>query len=151
MAIADVVENNNLKERFSIGGGCFADIVNLITLVVEVKASGTHGTPRIFGVASGYTPAAGKQFRMIGIDITPAGGGDGVGLQTASTDVGFNSASAPATPDFGSGIQNLAAVIANSALATFENELILPAGRYFYFTSGATLSAIIYGYEEPIV
>lgn len=148
MAITDSFYQNNIRERFSYDGSAVEDFANMKTLVGDVIGN-DHCTPKETGGSAGYTPPTGKQFIAVAILVSAAAGGDTCGLQTAGSDVGNNSASAPTGTDLGASVANLPTTATNS-INLWDYHMILPAGRYFYFFSPSRHEIMIVGFEVSI-
>lgn len=149
MAITtEAVFNNNIKERIAFNGSLITDLANMKILVCNDNGTGNYSTPRLAGQTSGYTPATGKQFRAVGFIVAPIAGGGATGLQTATSDIGNGSSSAPTGTDMTATTSTIGTPATNS-INYYDHHLILDAGRYFVFFSGGNrTSFMIVGFEE---
>ena len=152
MAIEDIPLNNNLDERLVVGQTVFneADLLGLTTLVATVFTN-THATPRKLGDTSGYIVPVSTKFVVKAVHISNAGSGVKVwGLGSAASDVGFDSSSAPTSPEQ-SGLFN-GYKASPSQMEGNDLTLSIPTGRYLYFTSndGSNATIIIYGKEVAV-
>lgn len=146
----EAVFNNNLKERVNFDGSMITDIANLKVLIGNDNGTGNYCTPREQGSTSGYTPPTGKQFRAVGMMVTHMAGAGVVGIQTATSDVGNGSSSAPTSPDMTS-TTSTHGTPANNSINFYDHHMILDAGRYFMaYLAGNRGSVMIVGFEEDV-
>lgn len=146
----DATDTSFTGGSYSLAGQNFSNLGRLKTLYWGSNSSGPVATPRETGFSSGYTPPTGKVFVGLAsyLVIRAASASDVYTLNTAGSDIGLYSVTAPSTPDdpgtaglYGGGVNT-------NEVVYRRHQIVLTAGRYFYASAGnSRTEGTIYGYE----
>ncbi len=144
-------------DTLTVGGRVFTDVTSNLIIIGSSGPNGTgnHNTMRKPGSASGYQVTSGKTLTLYAFSAIASVLGSGGGIQFAygSTDVGFNSNSAPAGVFyFGSGSANATEFSLSPVGTTVQGAIHHPIPALNYAdclsaTATNTLTCYAYGYE----
>jgi hypothetical protein len=151
-SLSDIVNSGTANDRSLIANTLIAKGAKLKTLLSATETVNIHGTPFEVGASSGYLVPSGNVFVVVAVDISQDAGAAGanMGMCSATSDVGSNSAAAPTGRDLTVSLTQLG--FSEAADTRYFRTLFMriPAGRYLYVNcafAGGSGSYVIYGYE----
>lgn len=151
--INDLSLNHDLPLRALIGDTLITNFTKLKTLYAITNGTlNPWATPREVGSSSPYVVPASKKFVVVAVQTQAfsATVGASLGLETATSDVGFGSSSAPTGLDVNNSTSTpsqVGLIVTASELRRQSVLMIVPAGYYLAARAASRVSFHIYGYE----
>lgn len=165
MATVDgLLSNGSISDKLILGSIILDGVLYKVKPLIANVHNGSsqiYSTPKLWGASSGYQVPAGYKYIVVAVRLVVSGGGSGnyASLLSATSDVGFDSASAPTGIDSTS-ITNTPGNLYSTQAANDEQTIpilmVIPAGKFLCAALDQSSTAwnfadfMIFGFEVPL-